>query len=343
MPARREISFRAARLLRFGVVLVVAIVGVLTIHAVFTAPASRAARPAAATTARAPGARLLLAGSSLYSYDIGTHRLQPLPLPLNTPASLLHLLPLRGGTILVTPAGDVFGANSGKPVKQLGVFAGVLADHDGDAVWLLTPTTAQLAGLAGNRYGKPYVIPAGRRVIAALDAGLLLGPAAPGRAGLINVVDPRKNRVVRTIAPIGIVLAAAGDTVAWSSCNGSGCTTEVTRIGSGQTDPLPALPTGYLPAGLPLLSPDNRHYAEPARRLSPGPVVLVVGRLATSTPARQSRVAFVQVAARVGAAQYARDGTLVVDTGRGLRVQRPRSRPGAPLTNLPDFTTFAVS
>ncbi len=353
MRVTRDVSWRAARRIRVAVVAVVAVAGVLTIHAVFASPATHAARPAAQTV-RTSGARVLLAGSSLYSYDVGTRRLQPLPLPLDTPAALLRLLPLRGGTVLVTPGGRVFGANGSHPLKAIGTYTGVLPDHDGDALWLLTPTTAQLSGVNGQHYGKPYAIPTGRRVVTALDAGLVLASAVPGGPGLIDVVDPRTNRNVRSITPLGVVLSAAGDHVAWSSCSGSGCVTKVTTVSTGQTLALPPLPSGYLAVGPPLLSPDNRHYAEPARHLTAGTagsvgiggsggIDLVVGHLATSAGPRESRVAVQQVNAPAGAFQYARDGTLVVDTERGLTVQRPRSRPSSPLGNLPAFTHFAVS
>jgi hypothetical protein len=326
-------------------VLVVAVVGVLTIHVVFAAPATRVSRAAAARPVRGgPPARLLLAGSQLYSYQVAARRLQPLSWPPNVPAAALRLVAIRGGDVVVTPGGNAYGALVGKPPRPLGVVTGVLPDHDGDALWLLSRRSAQLAGADGKRYGRPFPVPAGKRVVAALDAGLVLAPTSTGALGPVEVVDPRTRRVVRTITPAGLVLSAAGDHVAWSGCAGSACPVEVTQISTGRVQPLPGLPAGYLPVGSPTLSPDNRHFAVPASRLGSVSIDLVVGRLPGDGPASLRRVAVRDLLPGAGAVQYARSGALLVATHGGLTVL-PAGRSPRPtrLANVPAFTSFAVS
>jgi hypothetical protein len=208
----------------------------------------------------------------------------------------------------------------------------------------LTQDNAQLAGVDGGHYGRPYPVPAGKWVVAALDAGLVLAPASSGAVGPVEVVDPTSRRVVRIITPAGLVLSAAGDHVAWSTCAGSGCSIEVTQISTGRVQPLPGLPAGYLPIGSPTLSPDNRHFALPASRLGSESIDLVVGRLRGTAPARVSRVAVRDLLPGRGAVQYARNGALLVATQGGLTVL-PAGRGPTPtrLTNIPAFTSFAVS
>jgi hypothetical protein len=340
---RRGVSWRVVRGLRFAIVLVVAVAGILIVHLVFTATAPQAA-PSAAVTVRPAGTRLLLAGSRLYGYDVGARALQTLQLPPDTPTALLRVLPVRGGEVVMTPGGQAYGAIIGRPLRLLGTFDGVVQDHDGDSVWLLTATTAQLSGVGGEYHGRPYQVPLGRRVVAALDAGLVLASTAPAGAGPVDVVNPASGRVVRAVAPLGVVLSAAGNHVAWERCGGRGCAVQVTQVSSGRTRPLPALPTGFVAVGPPRLSPDNRHYAVPVRQRPGGSVDLVVGRLGNASQADHGRVAVQRLLARPDAAQYARDGSLLVDTVTGLVLLRPGPAPSpTPLPKLPAFIAFAVS
>ena len=346
----RELSWRTTRRLRYAVVVVLGTAGVLLIRLVFTTPATGTTPTAATQTVPTPASseRLVLAGSSLYSYDVASRRLQTLPVPDRTPPELLTVLALRGGTVVLTPRGQAYLAAFGEPLHAIGTgaTAAVLPDHDGDAVWLMTSGAAQLADVHGSNIGPPYAIPAGERVLAALDSGLVLAPADPQRPGLIEVVDPRSRHVVRTVTAHGIALSAAADRVAWSACSGSACQIQVTTVSSGDTNALPALPAGYLPAGAPVLSPDNRHYAIAARQLvqfAAATTDLVVGRFNGGERDVGGRVAVRNIAATSHPLAYARNGTLIVDTAHGLTALAPRSfRGGQRLPALPSFATFAV-
>jgi hypothetical protein len=356
VPARRvpqELSWRAARRLRYATVVVLGVAGVLLIRLVFTSAATGTTptSPIAATqTAPTPSSseRVLLAGSALYSYDVASRRLQALPVPDTTPTALLSLLALRGGTVVLTPRGQAYVAAFGEPLHTVGTGAtdAVLPDHDGDSVWLMTSGAAQLADVHGMSIGPPYAIPVGERVFAALDSGLVLAPADAKQQGLIEVVDPRSRRVVRTVTSRGIALSAAADHVAWSGCATSACPTEVTTVSSGDTAALPALPAGYLPAGSAVLSPDNRHYAIPARQLvqfAATTTDLVVGRFNGGERDVGGRIAVRQLAAASHPIAYARDGTLIVETVQGLTALAPRTfRGGQRLPVLPAFASFAV-
>jgi hypothetical protein len=331
---------------------VLGVAGVLLIRLVFTTPATGTTPPsptAATQTAPTPASseRLLLTGSALYSYDVASHRLRTLPVPDSTPAELLTVLALRGGTVVLTPRGQAYEAAFGEPLHAIGTGATdtVLPDHDGDSVWLMTSGAAQLADVHGSNIGPPYAIPSGERVLAALDRGLVLAPADPKQAGLIEVVDPRSQHVVRTVTSRGIALSAAADHVAWSSCSSSACRIQLTTVSSGDAQALPALPSGYLPAGAPVLSPDNRHFAVAARQLvqlAGGSTDLVVGRFNGDERFVGGRVTVRQLAGTSHPIAYARNGTLIVDTVQGLRTLAPRTRGGQPLPKLPAFASFAV-
>jgi hypothetical protein len=347
----RELSWRAARRLRYATVVVLGAAGVLLIRLVFTTPVTGTTPAAATQTAPTPktSERVLLAGSALYSYDVASHRLQTLPVPDSTPTELLSLLALRGGTVVLTPRGQAYAAAFGEPLRAVANASAVLPDHDGDSLWLLTRSTAQLADVHGKSIGPPYAIPVGERVFAALDRGLVLAPADAQRPGLIEVVDPRSRRVVRTVTSHGIALSAAADHVAWNGCAASTCPTEVTTVSSGAAAALPRLPAGYLPAGSLVLSPDNRHYAWPARQLvqfAGGATDLVVGRLGSGDRNFPGRVAVRRLASTAHPIAYARNGTLIVDTVQGLTALAPRTfRGGQRLsarTALPSFASFAV-
>jgi hypothetical protein len=95
-----------------------------------------------------------------------------------------------------------------------------------------------------------------------------------------------------------------------------------------------------------VLSPDNRHYAIPARQLAQfaAPTTdLVVGRFNGGERDVGGRVAVRQLAATAHPIAYAGSGTLIVDTAQGLTALAPRSfRGGQRLPALPSFASFAV-
>ena len=349
LPSRapRELSWLAIRRLRFGLVLLLAVAGIFLIHFVFTASSTGTRRAASAGTAPAAptgSVRILLAGTSLYSYDVASRHLQALAVPDSAPTQLLRLLALRGGNVVSTPSGRVYGAALGHQLRLIANASTVLPDHDGDSLWLITGRLAQLADVNGKTFGKPYTLPAAERVVAALDRGLLLAPAKENRAGPIDVVDPRSGLVVRTVTAHGIVSSAAGDHVAWSGCAAPTCPTEVTELSSDTTEALPALPAGYLAVGQPVLSPDNRHYAVAAQQFGGTSVDLVVGRIAVGNRAFPSRVAGLLLVNFSHAVAYARNGTLIANTVHGLTTFGQRSfRGGRPLPGLPAFYGFAIN
>ena len=191
------------------------------VPAVVPVPGGPPARPTGGALLAGTGARLLLLGATLTTYDVSSG-VTTRPFGPDADGSVIGAAPLQDGDVVIESLGEASGrayaVEDGRR-RDLGVATAVTPGEGVDTAWLTAtpesegPNRVRLVNLAGGVLAGPYAIPADWRLERSVPGGVLVAIGAAREPYELRLWTPGQTAAGRLLAGNVVADASGGGQV----------------------------------------------------------------------------------------------------------------------------------